>query len=119
WHYVSVFLVFARFFFPFILLLTQPGKRNPIRICFVAAWILAMHVIDLHWLVMPQMQIFKAIKAGQGDNLEEFLHFAPHILDATILLGMICLLAFAFLRKLSKASIFPVRDPRLYESVTL
>ncbi len=119
WHYVSVFIVFARFFFPFILLLSQPGKRNPMRICFVAAWILIMHVVDLHWLIIPQMQIINAIKAGQGANPEAFLHFAPHILDVTILLGMICLLAFAFLKRLSKASIFPVRDPRLFESVTL
>lgn len=120
WYYVSIFLVFARFFFPFILLLTQPAKRNPLRICFIAAWILVMHVLDIHWLVMPQMQLFEAATHGHGHHgWEPYLHFAPSILDVTILLGMISLLAFAFLRRFSKASIFPVRDPRLFESVTL
>jgi hypothetical protein len=120
WHYVSIFLVFARFFFPFIMLLTQPAKRNPYRICFIAAWILGMHLIDLHWLIMPQMQLFQAASHGHGHHgYEAYLHFAPHLLDLTIFFGMIFLLGFAFLKKFSKASIFPLRDPRLYESVTL
>lgn len=119
WHYVSIFLVFARFFIPFIMLLTQPAKRNPFRICFTAAWILVMHLIDLHWLIIPQMQIFQAIKDGHPHGADEYLHFAPHVLDLTIILGMICILAFAFIQRFAKASIFPVRDPRLFESVTL
>ncbi len=119
WLYVSIFIVFARFLIPFIMLLTQPAKRNPFRICFTAAWILVMHVVDLHWLIMPQMQIFQAIKAGHPHGAAEYLHFAPHILDLTVLVGMICLLAFVFIRRFSKASIFPVRDPRLFDSVTL
>ncbi|NJK93274.1 MAG: hypothetical protein HC904_16565 [Blastochloris sp.] len=119
WHWVSIFLVFGHFFIPFILLLTQPAKRNPLRIAFVSIWFLFMHYVDLYWLIMPQLQIFKAIKANKGDQLAEFLYFSPHLLDVLIFAGMFCVLAYGFLRRFSKSSIFPLRDPRLYESVTL
>lgn len=112
WKYISLILVFCRFFVPFIMLLTQPAKKNPIRICFAAAWILTFHFVDLYWNIMPQMQLF-------ASHDPSHLHFAPHLLDLTCVVGMVALLAFVYLRRLPKASLFPVRDPRLYESVTL
>jgi MFS family permease len=33
WYYASLFLVFGRFFLPFLWLLTQPAKRNRFRLC--------------------------------------------------------------------------------------
>jgi hypothetical protein len=41
------------------------------------------------------------------------------ILDLLPLLGIGCTLAFFYLRIVGKASLFPVRDPRLIESLRL
>jgi hypothetical protein len=113
WYHLSIFLVFGRFFFPFLLLITQPAKRNPYRLCFAAAWILAMHFLDLYWMIMPQYQVNTAVDpAARGLEAKFFL-------DVLAVLGMLAVLAFAFLRALPKVSLFPKRDPRLYESVTL
>jgi hypothetical protein len=111
WHYFSIFLVFARFFFPFLLLLTQAAKRNPLRLCFAATWILCMHFIDLYWMIMPQYQVNTA-SVYRGVDVKFFL-------DVATLVGMLAVLAFVFLRRLPQSSLFPKRDPRLYESVTL
>jgi hypothetical protein len=108
---VSIFLVFARFFFPFLGLITQPAKRNPARLCFFAAWILLMHFVDLYWMIMPQYQV-------NTDAAVRGLEW-KFILDAVLAVGMLCVLAFFFLRNLPKTGLFPKRDPRLYESVTL
>lgn len=111
WYYYSILLVFGRFFFPFLLLLTQPAKKNPLRICFATAWIVLMHFMDLYWMIIPQYQVNvqAAVRGLEG----------RFVLDIITVLGMVLVLAFVFLRRLPKASLFPLRDPRLYESVTL
>ncbi|MGF1678920.1 MAG: hypothetical protein ACFCUX_06975 [Candidatus Methylacidiphilales bacterium] len=121
WGIIALILVFGHFFLPFILLLTQPAKRNPRRLCTAAGIILFMHLLDLYWIIMPEYQIRKAIKAGvKSDYYEGLLYFSPHWLDLSVLVGMLALLAGIFLwRKLPASNLFPLRDPRLYESVTL
>jgi hypothetical protein len=111
WYHLSLFLVFGRFFFPFLMLLTQPAKRNPLRICFTAGWILVMHFLDLYWMIMPQYQI-NVDAAARGLEIK-------FLLDVVTVVGMVLVLAFIFLRRLPKSPLFPLRDPRLYESVTL
>ena len=116
WWHLSVFLVFARFFFPFLLLITQPAKRNPKRLCFAAAWIIGMHFIDLYWIILPQLQV-NLIYKGLMAQSEMGVAFSPiHILPAV---GMSCILGYIFLHRLAKDQLFPSRDPRLYESVTI
>lgn len=53
WAFVSVLLIIVRFVVPYIALLSQPSKSNPKRLKFVAVWMLAAHLLDLYWLVMP------------------------------------------------------------------
>jgi Ni/Fe-hydrogenase subunit HybB-like protein len=121
WFIISLILVFGHFFLPFLMLLTQPAKRNPVRLCIPAAIILITHVIDLYWIILPEYQIRKAIKAGVTDDYyTDYLYFAPHWLDFTVFIGMIALVAGIFIwRRLPSSNLFPLRDPRLYESVTL
>lgn len=121
WYHVSLYLVFGHFFLPFIMLLTQPAKRNPTRLCISAGVVMLAHLVDLYWIIMPQYQIRKAIKAGvKSDYYDDYLYFCPHWLDLTVLLGLLTLVAGLFLwRRLPQSNLFPIRDPRLYESVTL
>jgi hypothetical protein len=122
WYYASLFLVFGRFFLPFLWLLTQPAKRNRFRLCLASGWIVLMHLYDLYWMIMPEYQIRQAHEAGVHDYIyADYLNvdFAALAIELVPVLGLTLLAIFVFLQRLPGTSLFPLRDPRLYESVTL
>ena len=104
WWYLSQGLVIFRFFLPFPVLLFQGTKKNPKYLCAVAAWILVMQLVDMYVIVLPMLH-----ETG----------VAPRLLDLTTLVGIGGVLGFFFLRSLPKSSLFPVRDPRIQESIRL
>jgi hypothetical protein len=104
WNYLSTFLVVGRFFLPFALLLTQWVKKRPRWLAGVAAWILFMQLLDIYIIVMPMF---------------DATGFRPSFLDLFALVGMGGVLGFVFLRQLAQSNIFPLRDPRLPESLRL
>ena len=104
WWYLSTFLVVFRFFVPFPLLLLQGIKTHPKYLCMVAGWIVFMQLVDMYLIVMPMYH-----QTG----------FAPHILDLLALVAIGAPLAFLFIKNLGKHSLYPVRDPRLTESLKL
>jgi hypothetical protein len=53
WEYVSVLLIIVHFVVPYFALLMQDSKMDPKRLKLMALWILAAHMLDLYWLVMP------------------------------------------------------------------
>ncbi|MCC6355919.1 MAG: hypothetical protein IT577_18685 [Verrucomicrobiae bacterium] len=116
WLYLSLFLVVGHFILPFLLILTQPAKRDGRRLLFAACWLLFMHAVDMFWIVAPSLQAYRDLAAGgHGDTTG----FAIHPLDVLCLLGFVGILAALFLRNLEKFDLFPSRDPRLMESITL
>ena len=94
----------GRFFLPFPLLLLQWTKKTLPVICGVAGWILVMQFLDLYVIIMPMLH-----KTG----------FAPSIFDFFALLGIGGTLGAIFLWLLPKSNLFPLRDPRLPESMRL
>ncbi len=104
WWYLSTLLVFGRFFVPFGILLLRSIKKKPHRLCLVAGWIVLMQTLDMYIVVLPALH-----KTG--------VHVS--ILDFLPLLGIGSTLAFVYLRVVGKTSLFPVRDPRLIESLRL
>ena len=104
WWGLSLLLVFGRFFGPFALLLTQSIKKNPHRLAWMAAWIILMQMVDMYVIVMPAFH-------GTGVQVS--------VWDFVSLIAMGSTLAFFFLRLLPRSSLFPVRDPRLLESLKL
>jgi hypothetical protein len=56
WWAMSVILVVTQFGLPFFLLLNYDLKRRRGPLAVVAAWILAAHYLDAHWLVMPTLR---------------------------------------------------------------
>jgi hypothetical protein len=97
WRDLSFFLVAFRFFVPFPLLLLQLTKKTPKFLCFVAGWILFMQVIDLYIIVLPMLH-------PTGISVSW--------MDVTSWVGIGGLMVFAFLKKLGKHALMPVRDPR-------
>src|ERR1039458_3848998 len=48
WWFGSMFLVFFRFFIPFVILLMQNWKKNPKYLCLAAGWLLFMQMLDIY-----------------------------------------------------------------------
>ena len=104
WWFLSMLLVVGRFFGPFAVLLLISIKKHPRQLCYVAAWILLMQLLDIYLVVLPALH-------GTG------VHVSLWDFAAVIAIG--ATLAFVYLRIVGKTSLFPVRDPRLVESLKL
>jgi len=104
WSVLSWVLVIGRFFVPFALLLMRMTKKNTTWLCSISGWILCMQLLDMYVVVLPALH-------GTGVHLS--------ILDFLPLIGIGGTLAFCYLRIVAKTSLFPVRDPRLLESLRL
>jgi hypothetical protein len=109
WHFFSTLLVVGRFFIPFPILLTQWIKKEPIRLCYLASWVLFMQMTDIYVIIMPQMQQNTGVTPG----------FSPSILDLTSLLAVGGIVGWLWLARVGSANLFPTRDPRLSGSLTL
>jgi hypothetical protein len=104
WWPLSLLLVIGRFFGPFAILLLQSIKKEPNRLAMVAGWILLMQALDMYLIVLPSLH-------GTGVHLS--------IWDLVCPIAIGCSLSFIYLRLLGRTSLFPVRDPRLIESLRL
>jgi hypothetical protein len=104
WWLLSTLLVFGRFFLAFPILLMRSVKKKPRQICILAGWILFMQLLDIYVVVLPVLH-------------EDGVHLS--ILDFVPLVAIGATLAFCYLRIIAKTSLFPVRDPRLIESLRL
>ena len=95
WWYLSLLLVFGRFFGPFALLLLQSIKKHPHQLCWLAGWIIFMQVIDMYVIILPAFH-------GTGVHVS--------IWDLVTLIAILSSLAFLFLRLVPRSALAPVRD---------
>lgn len=110
WRGVSIFIVVGHFVGPFLLLLSQPRKKNPVVVSLVCIWILFMHLVDIYWNVIPE----RGPSLGQGVWVP-----GAWVQDVAALCAVFGTMGFLYLRGLSKYSLYPWRDPRLIESVNV
>jgi hypothetical protein len=103
WWALSMLLVIGRFFIPFAILLLRSIKKEPRRLCIMAGWIVCMQMLDMYIIVLPSLH-------GSGVQVS--------IWDLVSLIAIGATLGFVYLRLVPKTSLFPVRDPRLIESLT-
>lgn len=96
-QYVSVLLIVVHFAVPYFMLLPQEAKMNLKRLKFMALWILAAHLLDLYWLVMPTY--------GAGVTLGWMEISFP-----VLIVGLI-ILVLAY--KMKRNNLMPVGDPKL------
>ncbi|MEM9445191.1 MAG: hypothetical protein AAGA18_07535 [Verrucomicrobiota bacterium] len=114
WNYYSVCLVIFHFILPFLALLTQPAKWDQRRLMIIAGFILLMHILDIYWVVLPHFDFREA-----HHDVSHMHGFAPHFFDIFSLFVIVGVLGFFFMKFLTKGALFPHKDPRLFESVTL
>ncbi len=102
WGKVGIFLAVAHFAIPFAVLLSRDLKRDPRKLALVAVWLLLVHWVDVHWVIMPHIH--------EGAP-------SPSWMDLTAFVGVgAAFLAFLVFRMRGAATI-PVNDPYLEESL--
>ena len=104
WWVLSMLLVIGRFFGPFAILLLRSIKKQPHRLCYVAGWILCMQMLDMYLVILPALH-------GTGVHVS--------IWDLISLIAIGATLGFVYLQIVPRTSLFPIRDPRLIESLRL
>jgi hypothetical protein len=104
WKNVSLALVVLHFMFPFVFIMSRNVKRNLGLLRVGAMLLLTMHVIDIYWLVMPNLP-------HQGSS------FTPSVIDFFGFLGPVCVFLAVAFRRMTEYPIVPVGDPRLQRSV--
>ncbi len=102
WSAVALVLLLGHFVLPFAGLLSRHAKRSRAMLGGWAAWLLAMHWLDLYWLVMPE-----APAAA----------WPPALAEIGCSAGLIGLFIAGLLRLASGRSLLAARDPRLPESL--
>ncbi|MBB5034552.1 hypothetical protein [Prosthecobacter vanneervenii] len=110
WRALSIFIVIGHFVAPFVFLLSQPRKKNPVVMSLGCIWILFMHLVDMYWNVIPE----RGPSLGQGVWVA-----GAWVQDLAALCAVFGIMGYLYLRGLAKYSLYPWRDPRLIESVNV
>jgi hypothetical protein len=102
WQYVGLILLVFQFVVPFLLLLSQPLKRNPRTISMLAVFIIAIRIIDVFWLIEPNF--------NTGGFHVSWLDFAAP-------LGVGGVFVALFLMELAKRPLMPLGAPDLQKTL--
>lgn len=97
WQYVSVLLIVVQFAVPYFALLSQNAKMDPKRLKFIAIWILAAHLLDIYWLVMP--------------TYDESVALGWYELAIPLVAIGLVVVVFSYL--MPRRNLMPVGDPKL------
>jgi hypothetical protein len=103
WWWVGMVIIFGHFFAPFLALLRIDFKLKMAVMLPIAIWAWLMHFCDLSFNIMPVLH-------------EK--NFVLHWMDLGAFLIMGGILAILFLRAVGSVAAYPLRDPRLKESLT-
>ncbi|MCP3102966.1 hypothetical protein LZ198_29215 [Myxococcus sp. K15C18031901] len=103
WKPVSLVLFFGHFVLPFFTLLSRNLKLQPAKLSVVAIYLLAIHAVDLYWLIWP------ALTGTTGPT------FHWTLITAFVGVGGIAV-GFA-LRNSRNHFTMPVKDPYIAESL--
>jgi len=102
WKILGILLVVGHFLIPFLLLLFRGPKANARFLGLVAGWMLAMHLLDIYYMILPVLH-------PEG--------FYPTLMDVLSVLAIGSTLAAVYLKCLGDSPLWPARDPRLSEAV--
>jgi len=102
WRGFSLVIIFGHFAIPFLALIFRASKRNPVALSIISLWIMAMHWVDLYWVVFPNI-------SPDG----------PHFswMDLTTMIGIGGLFCGYFWRRFVARPLVPVGDPGLEKSI--
>jgi magnesium-transporting ATPase (P-type) len=102
WAWVSALLLLGHFVVPFVVLLARAAKRNLAVLGAISGWILLMHLVDLHWVVMPTIHAHS---------------FHLHWMDIATWVGIGSVYALVFWSGLRRHAMVPVGDLRFEQGL--
>jgi hypothetical protein len=103
WKYITVTIAVSMFALPFLLLLSQARKRNPIRLMRVAFFILFARAIDLFWIIEPTYR-----RTG----------FSLYWSDFALFVGVGGIWIYVFMGQLRRRPLLPLQDARIAPPVS-
>jgi hypothetical protein len=104
WMTVSTIIILGNFCVPFFWLISRNFKRNLGRLQ-IGCWvILAMHLVDVYWYVMPNFHL-----GSEG--------FTFHWMDLACLLACTGVYGAFVFHRMTKFPLVPIGDPRLERSL--
>ncbi len=103
WQLIAVALLVFHFALPFALLLSRPLKRNARALAGVAGLMLVMQLVDLFWLIGPDL-------VGHGAVA---VPLRLHWLDLAAVLGLGGLWLHLFARQARAAPLLPTGEPEV------
>ncbi|MBV9085223.1 MAG: hypothetical protein JOZ62_21310 [Acidobacteriaceae bacterium] len=98
WKVIAAILSLVMFAVPFLGLLSQARKRDPVRLRRIAVWILAARVLDTFWIVEPTFR-------NTG--------FAIYWTDFAAFLGIGGIWVYLYVNNLRGRPLLPLHDPRV------
>ena len=108
WGVLSIILLVGHLFIPFLFMMGRTMRRNKKLLLIAVIWLLAMHWIDLYWLVMPQY----ARGGGEiGFGVMTILS------DVACTIGFLGLFAGLALFVTGNKPLVALKDPRLGEAL--
>jgi hypothetical protein len=102
WEMVSILLMVGHFAVPFLYLVGRSVKRHAGTLALGGAWLLAMHLVDVYWLVMPTLH-------------PEGVRVTALDIGALVAVGGCFVATVGWLMR--RQALVPLRDPRLGESL--
>ncbi len=102
WAPLSVILPLGHFVVPFVVLMSRAAKRNLKVLTFISFWLLALHWLDLYWIILPNFRPENPVFSW---------------MDATLCAGLGGLVLWLFWKRFTAHAIVPVGDPKLADSL--
>ncbi len=110
WQNISWALPITNFFLPFFGLMSRALKRVKFILAFNCIWVMAVHLMDVYWLIIPAYS-----DPAVHDGGPPPLHVSLSDVLATV--GILALVIGSFLFVLGRRKIIALGDPRLPESL--
>jgi hypothetical protein len=124
WWDVGMLIVFGHFVLPFLLLLRIDAKLSKWLVIPLAGWAWLMHFLDMAFNITPVLQLYrKALELGPAEELAHNIirvmpdGFEVHWTTLAALAFIGGVLTLVFLKYLKSHAPYPLKDPRLGESL--
>ncbi len=105
-----IILAFGHFVAPFCILLFRKVKRTTGLLAFMAAYMIAITVADMIWIVRPM--VYAGAHAAENPGLD-----ATWWLDAAGIIGALSIWGFFLVRAVGASPLVPLKDPTLHEAL--
>ncbi len=109
WAPISYSLPIAHFLVPFLFLLSRHVKRNRFALAFASVWTLGVYLVDMYWLVLPNL-------GTEGLHFQH-AHFSLSWFDLSALAGVGGAFFAVFGALLKRHKVVAINDPRLPEAL--